>query len=85
MVAEVEAVADLAKAVVRIGEVEVDKETRTLADHTLAVEHHDLALGKDGVLAGIVLDAHQFVRAERRVAGPLQLLPVRRSTPGEWS
>ena len=43
---------------VHLFKVEVDEETGTLSDHTRAVEHHDLALGEDGVLAGVVLDAH---------------------------
>ena len=58
MVAEVEAVADLAEPVLGVRKIKVDKEPRPLADHSLAVEHHNLALGKDCVLAGVVLDAH---------------------------
>jgi hypothetical protein len=43
-----------------------------LSDNPLAVEDDNLALGKYLMLAGIMFDAHEFLRAERGVTGSLE-------------
>jgi hypothetical protein len=42
-------------------EVEVGEKARPLPDHAVAVQHDDLPLGEDGVLAGEMLGAHQLL------------------------
>jgi hypothetical protein len=70
--AKVEVVTNLGEGVRRVLEIEVGEKARPLPDDALAVEHDNLPLGEDGVLAGEMLGAHQLLCAQRRIDDPLQ-------------
>ena len=63
-----EAGADFAEGMIRMIEVEIGEETRTMSDDPLTCQDHDLSLSEVGVLVCEMLHCHQFLRGQSGIA-----------------